>query len=92
MIFECKKTENCFADSQTYEYRIPVTAEHFVQMLDENWDTRYNMKLRRPVFITEHNEIRIKGILQGSVIRVSYPDSHWESSKTEFEKLLSSLF
>ena len=53
MNFEVKKTENCFADSQTYEYRLSVTGQEFLSMLDTDWQTRCNHKLRRPVFLAE---------------------------------------
>lgn len=86
MDFECKKTENCFADSQTYEYRLPVTAETFLHMLDASWQTRCNFRLRRPVFLAERDGVRIKGILAGTVIRVSFPDAAWEIHKKKFEE------
>ena len=47
MNFKVIKTENCFADSETYEYILPVTGEIMLSYL-ENWDTRINRKLRRP--------------------------------------------
>lgn len=40
MNFEVKKTENCFADSQTYEYRLPMTSQEFLSLLDGSWQTR----------------------------------------------------
>jgi len=86
MIFECKKIENCFADSQTYEYKLPVTAEDFLQLLGEGWDTRCNHKLRRPVFLAEGHGLRIKGTLAGNLIRVSFPDASWEQEKISFEE------
>lgn len=88
MIIECKKTENCFADSQTYEYRIAVTAEEFLDNLDDTWQIRCNHKLRRPTFFAEKDALRIKGILKGSVIRVSFPNDNWETYKIDFETWL----
>lgn len=89
MKFDCKKTENCFADSQTYEYRLPVTAEEFLKFLDETWQTRCNQKLRRPVFIAEKSGTRIKGILAGNIIRVSFLNDSWEILKNNFEEWMT---
>lgn len=91
MIFDCKKTENCFADSQTYEYRIPILAEEFLQILDETWETRCNHKLRRPVFLAERDGIRIKGILAGTIIRVSFQNDSWEEQKNTFEEWMVNI-
>lgn len=86
MNFDCKKTENCFVDSQTYEYLLPVIAEKFLECLDETWEKRCNQKLRRPVFIAERDGTRIKGILAGNVIRVSFLNDSWEILKNNFEE------
>jgi hypothetical protein len=89
---KCKKTENCFADSQTYEYRLPVTVPDFLNflVLDKNWEIRRNDRLRRPVFIAEQNGIHIKGILAGTTIRVSFPEKSQEQEKEKFENWLVS--
>lgn len=92
MTIECKKTENCFTDSQTYEYRLPVTGEEFLNVLDSSWQTRCNRKLRRPVFLAEREEIRIKGILAANVIRVSFPNDAWEMHKKHFEEELQNHY
>lgn len=91
MNFECKKTENCFSDSQTYEYRLPITAESFLHTLDGTWQTRCNLKLRRPVFLAERNGVHIKGILAGTVIRVSFPNDSWEAHKKLFEEGITTI-
>ncbi len=91
MIFECKKTENCFVDSRTYEYRLPVKAEDFKNLLENDWQIRCNLKLRRPVFLAEKEEIKIKGILAGDIIRVSFREDQWEVFKENFEKYLETL-
>ena len=88
MNFEVKKTENCFADSQTYEYRLPMTSHEFLSLLDGSWQTRCNLKLRRPVFLAEREGIRIKGILAADLIRVSFPDQDWKNLKLQFEQEL----
>lgn len=91
MTFECQKTENCFADSQTYEYRIPITAEAFMHYLSSDWDIRCNHRLRRPVFLAERNQIHIKAILAGTVLRISFPDQALENEKNNFEKWMETL-
>ena len=88
MNFEVKKTENCFADSQTYEYRLPMTGQEFLSLLDAAWQPRCNLKLRRPVFLAERGGIRIKGILAADVIRVSFPVQDWKNQKHQFEQEL----
>lgn len=89
MNFEVKKTENCFTDSQTYEYRLPMTGQEFLSLLDAAWQPRCNLKLRRPVFLAERGGIRIKGILAADVIRVSFPDQDWKNQKQQFEQELT---
>ena len=91
MNYTCKKIENCFADSKTWEYVLPITAETFLQLLDGSWQKRCNRKLRRPVFIAEGegNRIRIKGILAGTTIRVSFHNDDWERLKKQFELFLN---
>lgn len=92
MIIACKKTESCFADSRTYEYALTISAEEFLKLLDNTWLIRKNMKLRRPVFLAERDQIRIKGILAGSIIRVSYPEASWEIQKKIFEEWMEHLY
>lgn len=92
MILDCKKAENCFQDSQTYEYRIPLTAEDFLRILDSTWQTRCNYRLRRPVFISEKDGIHIKGILSGTILRISFPNKNYESVKKNFEDWLVTEF
>lgn len=87
---ECKKTENCFTDSQTYEYRLPITAGDFLQFLDERWELRRNDRLRRPVFLAGRDGVHIRGILAGNVIRVSFPDQSQKQKKENFENWLVS--
>ena len=85
------KTENCFSDSQTYEYRLPITVGAFIAYLDETWQVRRNEKLRRPVLMAEKDGIRIRGILAQNDLRVSYPDESWETRKSDFEKWMEQL-
>jgi len=90
MTFDCAKTENCFQDSQTYEYRLPVTGEAFCAFLS-GWSVRCNAKLRRPIFSADKNGVNIKGVLAYNLIRVSFPSSRWEQEKADFEKWLGGI-
>jgi len=90
MKFECKKTENCFADAQTYEYRLPISGEAFSRFLS-GWEVRVNAKLRRPVFLADKNGVHVKGLLAHNVIRASFPQSRWEAEKAAFETWLGGI-
>lgn len=90
MRFECKKTENCFADSQTYEYRLPTDGESFASRLSD-WETRRNMKLRRPVFVADRAGVNIKGVLASDTIKVSFPAQSSETDKAAFEAWLGGI-
>jgi hypothetical protein len=90
MVFESAKTENCFSDSRTYDYRLPVTAEAFSALLD-GWDMRENRKYRRPMFTADKNGVNVKGVLSGTIIKVSFPEDRWEAEKAAFEAWLGGL-
>lgn len=90
MEFEVKKTENCFVNTETYEYSLPITAEDFLKLIEDDYNVRLNMKLRRPVFIAESEDIKIKAVLKSQKIRVSFNEERWEELKEEFEAFLSS--
>lgn len=90
MNFECVKTKNCFANSQTYEYKLPVKALDFLEYIPD-WEIRKNEKLRRPVFIADKSDINIKGILESSTIKVSFPEISWEEDKLKFDEWLSDI-
>jgi hypothetical protein len=87
MEFECRKTENCFSDSQTWEYRLQETAEDFEKRL-EGWKVEENRRFRRPMMTAERGEVKLKGILASGVIRVSFPDTAWQKEKAAFEEWL----
>lgn len=91
MEYKCKKTENCFENSETYEYRLPVTGETFIAFLPEGASLRKNERLRRPVFIADHGGINIKGMLAADRIRVSFPAEDCERRKSEFEDWIGGL-
>ena len=90
MEFTCKKTENCFSDSQTFEYDLPVTGRELLPLLD-GWESRTNERLRRPAFSADRDGVNIKGILVFDVVKVSYPDGGWEAEKERFERWLSNV-
>jgi hypothetical protein len=69
--FECTKAEDCFADSSTYKYKIPLTGEGLLPLL-AGYAVRKNKGLRRPVFVAEKGDVKIKGVLSDSFIMVSF--------------------
>ena len=89
MRFEVKKAENCFADSQSYEYRLPLDGQSIAAMLD-GWEVKENHKYRRPMFTADRDGVNIKGILKANIIKVSFPGNRWETEKTGFERWLAS--
>jgi len=88
MEYEAKKAENCFADSQSYEYRLPIDGQSFSTLLD-GWDVKLHHKYRRPMFTADRDGVNIKGILKAKVIKVSFPESRWEIEKAKFEHWLA---
>lgn len=90
MEFEVRKTENCFVNSETYEYSLPIRAEEFLKLIEDDYSVRLNTRLRRPVFIAESEDIKIKAVLKSQRIRVSFNDERWERLKDEFEHFLNS--
>ncbi len=90
MEFEVRKTENCFVNTETYEYSVPITAEDFLKLIEDDYNVRLNTKLRRPVFIAESEDIKIKAVLKSQKIRVSFNEECWKELKEEFEAFLSS--
>ena len=90
MKFKVMKIDNCFAETQTYEYMVDVTGEEFLKYLTD-WKLRVNEKLRRPVCVAEKNGVIVKTVLEGHSLRVSYPDARWMMEKIEFEEFLEKL-
>lgn len=97
---ESRKIENCFADSRTYEYRLPMTVSEFSRLLSEEegdawtagWKMRCNQKIRRPVFLAEKGRLQMKGILAGDLLRIGFPEEGWEQAKEEWEAFAEKLF
>lgn len=91
MKFEVKKTENCFSDTQTYEYRFPINNQELLRFLNSFSVKKYET-LRRPTFLaTDSGGVQIKGILNDNICKVSFPDATWEDSKIEFEEFINWL-
>lgn len=90
--YQVKKVENCFKDSQTYEYRLNLS-------LDDETINKFSVlgeviikNFRRPIFMINCiNNTKIKGIINSNIIKVSFEDSTWEARKKEFETFLEEL-
>ena len=90
MIFSCKKTENCFSDSQTYEYALPAASGGLLDFFGTLGELRTNYKFRRPVFSCDlKNGVNIKGIIAEKIIKASFPDGRVDETKAELEKALA---
>jgi len=90
MLFEVKKVDNCFADSRSYEYRLPLDGQSFSALL-AGWEVSENHKYRRPLFTADRDGVNIKGILKAHIIKVSFPEQSWEEEKAGFDRWLASL-
>ena len=90
--FQVKKVDNCFKDSQTYEYKLEIIIdENMINKLNELGEVEIK-KFRRPIFMINcKNENKIKGVINSNIIRVSFPDDMWQYRKEEFEKYLDEI-
>lgn len=93
MRYACKKIDDCFSDSRTWQYALDATADDLVPLLEETgYQVDVNRKYRRPFFIAENEEgLRVKGVLNRSVVNASFPLDGWEESKARFEAWLEAL-
>ena len=89
MLFDVKKAENCFAGSQSYEYRLQIEGRSFSALLG-GWEVQEHHKYRRPLFTADRDGVNVKGILKAYVIKASFPEDRWESEKADFENWLTS--
>ncbi|MGE1062541.1 hypothetical protein NXG27_07930 [Megasphaera paucivorans] len=87
MDFECRKTENCLADSQIYEYKLPITVREFKIHLN-GWTVEENHRYRRPMMIAMNRGLQIKGILDRYIITVRFPEDTYSEAKMFFEAWL----
>lgn len=85
---ECKKINNCFKDSQTFAYRLPITSKELSEAFLQEGEIKINNQFRRPIFNAVIGTTRIKGILDESIIKVSFLDEHWQVQKNVFEEWL----
>lgn len=90
MKFRCKKTENCFAGAQTYEYELPITGQELTALLG-GWDITENHRFRRPVFSARKEGLEIKGILAARVVKVNYTRENWEEEKRGLEQWMEEI-
>lgn len=91
--YECKKVENCFSSAYIYEYRLPIKAtEEFIEYFNTVGSIKYHKNFPRPCFqATLTDGTTIKGVIADSVIKVSFPESTPQASRTNFELLLDDL-
>lgn len=83
-----EKTENCFADAQTYRYWIgkPMD-EKTVEELGRFGEIFIKRNLRRPFFrITMKDGSEIKGIFGEDSIKISYQGADWKEKKQWLEE------
>lgn len=86
---DVQKTNNCFADAQTFEYHLPCQNEALLDIFATWGELSCRQNLRRPVLmLTTRDGIRAKGILKGSVLRASFPSGSWREAKAVFEERL----
>lgn len=89
MKYEVKKIPNCFKDAQSYEYRLPKTAEELLDVIGQLGEVRVNDKFRRPIFAVDTAAgTNVKGILKEPLIRVSFPEVRAAEAKADFEAWL----
>lgn len=90
--FQVKKIDNCFKDSQTYEYKINMEIdEEFLDKL-KNLGKIEIKNFRRPIFMIDcENKNKIKGVINSKIMRVSFPEDIWQCRKEEFEKYLDEI-
>jgi len=90
MQFDVVKVENCFAESRSFEYRLPIDGQGFSALL-VGWEVKENHKFRRPLFTADKDGVNVKGILKANVIKVSFPENRWDTEKTVFEHWLETI-
>ncbi len=90
--FETKKAENCFANAQTWEYRLSCQNDQLLHQLEKLGTLSCKMNLRRPIFMLHMEDgTRVKGTLAGHLMRASFPTEQWQAAKERFENKLSNL-
>lgn len=90
--FKVNKIDNCFKNSQTYEYKLDVEINiEFLEKLQKLGKLEIK-NFRRPIFMIYcENENEIKGVVNSKIIRVSFLDYVYEERKEAFEKFLNEI-
>lgn len=91
--FECRKAENCFGESQNYEYKLVCKAdEQFLKDLGALGTLTCKRNFRRPFFVLDlPNKTHVKGVIGDGVIKASFPADRFTECKSDFEKILERL-
>jgi len=91
--FECKKAENCFSESQTYEYRLACSmGERFLNGLVEAGVLTCRRQIRHPFFTLDlPDHTHVKGVIGDELVKTSFPSEDFGACKARFEKLLERL-
>ena len=68
--FDIKKVDNCFKDSQTYEYKLNIEInEEFLEKLKSLGSIEIK-NFRRPIFMINcENKNEIKGVIKSNIIK-----------------------
>ena len=90
MKFEIRKIENCFADSKSFEYTLPINGRKMLELCSD-WDSRLNEKLRRPVAVLQRDGLIMKFVISDNHYRLSFPQDRWQEEKLKFEQYLEKL-
>lgn len=88
--YRCEKIENCFANARSYAYYFdhPMT-EEILEKERIRGNLRLKMNFRRPCYFLDwENGIQVKGLLNDSMVKVSFPEQEWDVYKKQFEKEL----
>jgi hypothetical protein len=89
--FECKKVENCFVNSASFQYRLGFKVDdEFLNRLEKISATfKCRRDFPRPYFnATLADGTQVKGVIGDIVLKAVYPETDAVLSKEAFEQLL----
>lgn len=91
MQFKCKKTNNCFPDAETYEYKTDYTNEYLRKYFEGMGNYSVNYKFKKPIFFLDlHDKTNVKGVMNDSFFKASFfGDSAF--AKKNFERILENI-
>ncbi|WP_371380657.1 hypothetical protein [Sporomusa aerivorans] len=91
--FKWKKVENCFGGANVYEYRLAVRIdEALLACFGGLGSLTCHRNFPRPFFQTTLADgTSFKGVINDSVIKVSFPDGDAATSKNSFDNLLAEM-